>query len=56
MAQVTGVPEHNVKEQERIGAELTSLQEQLADLQHNHTVLVNMRQALGIANAPARSS
>ncbi|WP_313897031.1 hypothetical protein [Streptomyces sp. GC420] len=52
-AQVTGDLERNVKEQERITADIASLQQQLAALQHDHTVLVNMRQALGITEAPA---
>ncbi|MFE7278057.1 hypothetical protein [Streptomyces sp. NPDC057623] len=56
VAQVTGDLERNVKEQERIGAELASLQEQLAALQQDHTVLVNMQQALGITEAPAASA
>ncbi|MFJ3245072.1 hypothetical protein [Streptomyces sp. NPDC086782] len=47
--QVTGDLEQNVKEQDRITAEIAALQEQLAALQHDHTVLVNMRQALGVA-------
>ncbi|MFJ2304029.1 hypothetical protein [Streptomyces sp. NPDC087787] len=49
--QVTGDLEQNVKEQERITAEIAGLQQQLAALQHDHTVLVNMRQALGVAGA-----
>lgn len=53
IAQVTGDLEHNLKEQERIGAEITALQEQLAALQQDHTVLVNMQQALGITESPA---
>ncbi|MER5915816.1 hypothetical protein ABT124_36745 [Streptomyces sp. NPDC001982] len=53
IAQVTGDLERNLKEQERIGAEITALQEQLAALQQDHTVLVNMQQALGITAAPA---
>jgi cell division septum initiation protein DivIVA len=53
IAQVTGDLEANVKEQERINAEISSLQEQLAALQHDHSVLVNMQQALGITTAPA---
>ncbi|WP_180685599.1 hypothetical protein [Streptomyces gossypiisoli] len=53
IAQVTGDLERNLKEQERIGAEITALQEQLAALQQDHTVLVNMQQALGIPEAPA---
>ncbi|MFF4758306.1 hypothetical protein [Streptomyces sp. NPDC001292] len=49
--QVTTDLERNVKEQERITEEITALQSQLAALQHDHTVLVNMQQALGIAGA-----
>ncbi|MYS95629.1 MULTISPECIES: hypothetical protein [Streptomyces] len=52
IARVTGDLETNLKEQERISAEIASLQEQLASLQHDHTVLVNMRQALGVSTAP----
>ncbi|PNG19860.1 hypothetical protein [Streptomyces cahuitamycinicus] len=48
IAQVTGDLEANLKEQERIGAEITTLQEQLAALQHDHGVLVSMQQALGL--------
>jgi len=47
--QVASDLEHNVKEQERITAEITALQHQLTALQHDHTVLVNMQQALGVA-------
>ncbi|NGO06700.1 hypothetical protein G5C60_03210 [Streptomyces sp. HC44] len=47
MAQVASDLERNSKEQERIGAEIGALQEQLLALQHDHTVLVNMQQALG---------
>ncbi|MFB6641567.1 hypothetical protein ACFCYF_30480 [Streptomyces chartreusis] len=54
VAQVTGDLERNVKEQERITAEIASLQEQLAAVQHDHTVLVNVQQALGITQAPAQ--
>ncbi|WP_328504772.1 hypothetical protein OG828_48770 [Streptomyces sp. NBC_00457] len=53
IAQVTGDLERNLKEQERIGAEITALQQQLSALQQDHTVLVNMQQALGIPEAPA---
>ncbi|MFH8900626.1 BlaI/MecI/CopY family transcriptional regulator [Streptomyces coeruleorubidus] len=53
IAQVTGDLETNLKEQERISAEIASLQEQLAALQRDHSVLVNMRQALGVEAAPA---
>ncbi|MFE4924291.1 hypothetical protein [Streptomyces sp. NPDC056661] len=51
IAQVTGDLERNVKEQERIRAELEALQEQLGALQHDHSVLVSMREALGGVNA-----
>lgn len=53
IAQVTGDLERNVKEQERISAEIEALQEQLGALQHDHSVLVSMREALGGANAAA---
>ncbi|MFE0510041.1 hypothetical protein [Streptomyces sp. NPDC058964] len=53
IAQVTNDLERNVKEQERIGAEIIALQEQLAVLQHDHSVLANMQQALGVPAAPA---
>ncbi|MFI8092228.1 hypothetical protein ACIF9R_28550 [Streptomyces sp. NPDC086080] len=52
-AQVAGDLERNVKEQERVTAEIASLQEKLTVLQHDHTILVNMRQALGLVAAPA---
>ncbi|MFF1321949.1 MULTISPECIES: hypothetical protein [Streptomyces] len=54
LAQVTGDLERNAKEQERISAEIASLQEQLAAVQHNHTVLVNVQQALGLPQPPAQ--
>ncbi|GAB2755678.1 hypothetical protein [Streptomyces bullii] len=53
-AQVTSDLEHNIKEQERIGTEIAALQEQLATLQQDHAVLVNMQQALGIAASPVQ--
>ena len=52
VSQVTNDLEHNLKEQERITAEIAVLQEQLTTLQQDHGVLLNMRQALGLA-APA---
>lgn len=52
--QVTDDLERNVKEQERVSAEITTLQQQLAALQHDHALLVNMQQALGLASAPDR--
>lgn len=53
ISQVANDLEVNVKEQERITAELTALQQQLATLQRNHTVLVGMQQALGVTTPPA---
>ncbi|MGW5277594.1 hypothetical protein ACWEQP_34775 [Streptomyces sp. NPDC004044] len=50
IAQVTGDLERNVKEQERISAEIEALQEQLGALQHDHSVLVSMQEALGGAS------
>ncbi|MFJ6650995.1 hypothetical protein ACIQPS_35865 [Streptomyces sp. NPDC091290] len=44
---VTSDLEHNIKEQEGTAAEITALQQRLAALQHDHTVLVQMQQALG---------
>ncbi|MET8165984.1 hypothetical protein ABZT34_17310 [Streptomyces sp. NPDC005329] len=52
-AQVTADLERNAKEQERVGAEIAALQEQLAALQRNHTVLVSIQQAIDSAPAPA---
>ncbi|WBO62015.1 hypothetical protein [Streptomyces camelliae] len=48
VSQVSNDLEHNVKEQERITAEIAALQEQLTGLQHDHGVLVSMQQALGV--------
>ncbi|MEU8837180.1 hypothetical protein [Streptomyces sp900116325] len=50
IAQVTGDLERNVKEQERITGEIEALQEQLGALQHDHSVLVSMQDALGSAS------
>ncbi|MFE9680596.1 hypothetical protein [Streptomyces sp. NPDC006285] len=47
IAQVTSDLERNTKEQDRIAADITALQEQLLALQHDHTVLVTMQDALG---------
>ncbi|GHB61571.1 hypothetical protein GCM10010377_60660 [Streptomyces viridiviolaceus] len=55
-AQVADDLERNTKEQERIGAEIAALQQQLSALQQDHTVLVNLQQALGLAPAPAESA
>jgi hypothetical protein len=46
-AQVVGDLERNAKEQERVGAEIDALQEQLNALRHDHAVLTNLHQALG---------
>lgn len=52
--QVAGDLERNLKEQERIRSEIEALQAQLAALQQDHTVLVNIQQALGIPTAPTQ--
>ena len=52
IAQVAGDLESNLKEQERIGAEIAALQEQLTALQQDHSVLVNIQQALGVTHEP----
>ncbi|MFF3334122.1 hypothetical protein ACFYWX_32000 [Streptomyces sp. NPDC002888] len=52
-AQVTADLERNAKEQERIGSEIAALQEQLAALQRDHTVLVSIQRAIDAAPAPA---
>jgi hypothetical protein len=52
-AQVGADLERNTKEQERIGGEIAALQEQLAALQRDHKVLVNIQRALDTAPAPA---
>ncbi|WP_316783978.1 hypothetical protein [Streptomyces sasae] len=55
-AQVAGDLERNRKEQERLTAEIEALQEQLATVRHDHTVLVNLQEALGVSEvseAPA---
>ncbi|MFF2513466.1 hypothetical protein [Streptomyces sp. NPDC058086] len=51
IAQVTGDLDRNAKEQDRVGAEIEALQQQLRALQHDHIVLVNMRDALGGPNS-----
>ncbi|HSA52875.1 MAG TPA: hypothetical protein VLH10_22550 [Yinghuangia sp.] len=54
-AQVTADLERNTQEQERIGAEVAALQEQLMALQQDQALLEGMRQALatGTGRAPA---
>ncbi|MBD0424544.1 hypothetical protein H0H10_36185 [Streptomyces sp. TRM S81-3] len=51
-AQVAEDLERNSKEQERVSAEIAALQQQLSALQQDHSVLVNLQQALGLAPAP----
>ena len=55
-AQVASDLERNVKEQERVSAEIAALQEQLTTLQHDHTVLMTMQNALGVPTAPLESA
>ncbi|MGW6258205.1 hypothetical protein [Streptomyces sp. NPDC055085] len=49
-AQVIGDLDRNTKEQERIGAEIDALQEQLNALRHDHSVLTSLHQALGVTD------
>lgn len=51
LSQVTGDLERNAKEQERVNTEIETLRELLHALRHDHTVLVNMQQALGGGSA-----
>ncbi|MER5177468.1 hypothetical protein ABT009_03665 [Streptomyces sp. NPDC002896] len=46
VTQVAGDLERNVKEQERIGAELAALDDQLQALRRDHALLVSVQQAL----------
>ncbi|WP_367048189.1 hypothetical protein [Streptomyces sp. Je 1-332] len=50
-ARVTADLETNRKEQERVGAQLTALQEQLRTLENDHALLLSMQQALGSSGA-----
>lgn len=52
-AQVAKDLELNVQEQERISSEIASLHEQLEALRQDHTVLVNIRQAIGVPSTSA---
>ncbi|MEV6612554.1 hypothetical protein AB0N31_01375 [Streptomyces sp. NPDC051051] len=52
-AQVAGDLERNLKEQDRIAGEIAALQEQLASLEKDRTVLLNVQQALGVESASA---
>ncbi|MFJ8364592.1 hypothetical protein [Streptomyces sp. NPDC093984] len=53
-AQVISDLERNAKEQERISAEIAALQEQLAALQHDHSVLIQVQQVLGLSPTPVQ--
>lgn len=58
-AQVASDLERNLKEQENLSGEIEALQARLASVQHDHTVLVNLQQALGVpapTAAPATES
>ncbi|MET7695805.1 hypothetical protein ABZT06_49480 [Streptomyces sp. NPDC005483] len=58
-AQVASDLERNLKEQEDLSCEIAALQARLASVQRDHTVLVNLQQALGVpapAAAPAAES
>jgi hypothetical protein len=58
-AQVASDLERNLKEQENLSGEIEALQARLASVQHDHTVLVNLQQALGVpaqAAAPVAES
>ncbi|MCG7209643.1 BlaI/MecI/CopY family transcriptional regulator [Streptomyces arenae] len=48
ISQVASDLDRNVKEQERIKGELAALQAQLSTLEQDHTVLVSVREALGV--------
>ncbi|MGW4150416.1 hypothetical protein [Streptomyces albogriseolus] len=49
VAQVANDLERNAKEQERVGAEIDGLRQQLAALQRDHALLVKMQQTLDLA-------
>ncbi|WP_342455127.1 hypothetical protein [Streptomyces aureus] len=50
---MAGDLERNLKEQERLSGEIEALQKQLVGLRHDHTILVNLQQALGAPAAPS---
>ncbi|MEV7733116.1 hypothetical protein AB0O75_13630 [Streptomyces sp. NPDC088921] len=54
--QVAADLETNLKEQERINGDIAALQQQLAALQHDHSVLVNIQQALGVTQSTKEST
>ncbi|GGQ77768.1 hypothetical protein OIE82_32440 [Streptomyces althioticus] len=53
VAQVANDLERNAKEQERVGAEIAELQQQLAALRRDHALLVKMQRALDLAAGSA---
>ncbi|MEV5333846.1 hypothetical protein [Streptomyces werraensis] len=53
VAQVASDLEHNAKEQERVGARIDELQQQLAALRRDRALLVKMQQALDLAAGSA---
>ncbi|MER6978732.1 hypothetical protein [Streptomyces carpinensis] len=53
-SQVATDLQNNLKEQERVSGDLAALQEQLAALQQEHSVLVSVQQALGVTSAPRK--
>ncbi|MEY9998089.1 hypothetical protein ABIE67_010208 [Streptomyces sp. V4I8] len=59
-ARVAADLERNAREQERVAAELMSLQEKLRALRHDHALLVNLKQTLGsedgVATGPRAES
>ncbi|MEU3343345.1 hypothetical protein [Streptomyces sp. NPDC006668] len=54
--QVSGDLERNLEEQERVSGEIEALQAQLTALQQDHTVLVNVQQALRMQAAPTQTA
>ncbi|MFL5995924.1 MAG: hypothetical protein ACJ736_16745 [Streptomyces sp.] len=54
--QVAADLETNLKEQERINEDIAALQQQLAALQQDHSVLVNIQQALGVTRTTKESA
>ncbi|MDX3527604.1 hypothetical protein P1P75_14405 [Streptomyces sp. ID05-39B] len=52
-AQVASDLERNLKEYDRVAAEVAVLQEQLASLEKDRAVLLNVQQALGVESATA---
>ncbi|MGK3945070.1 hypothetical protein [Streptomyces sp. RP5T] len=55
-AQVSSDLERNLKDQEHLSSEIEALQARLASLQRDHSVLVNLQQALGVPAAAAESA